>query len=248
MSECAIKHVKHPVGAGKGSARVLSVCAALPPVLPGPHATDGSLCSSRIASRPIRGALHGLRAPRHRTPRYVVVGTCSLAQCSSPSSQAPASVRRAKRWPTWLRSSQVRLTHIRSRCVSALHAHMFSDCGRAEDLVENLCKALVLFYLVPTPEDLNEWENEPENYFNEELRCARGLPSSIAIPLTTIVSMWLSLSAADAHGPTDGRPAPRSCSARSSTSTPRRPAPPSTTSSPNSSRVRLIFIDLLLIS
>jgi hypothetical protein len=43
-------------------------------------------------------------------------------------------------------------------------------------LVENLCKALVLFYLVPTPEDLSEWENEPENYFNEELRCALGLP------------------------------------------------------------------------
>jgi hypothetical protein len=37
-------------------------------------------------------------------------------------------------------------------------------------VVDNLCKALVLFYLVSTPEDLNEWESEPENYFNEELR------------------------------------------------------------------------------
>lgn len=180
-----ILHMKYPVGAGKGSARVLSVCAALPPVLPGPHAPDDSLCSSRIASRPIRGALHGLRAARHRTPRFVVVvvrstlrTTRSLGQCSPPppSSQAPASVRRAKRSPTWLRSSRVRLTHTRALCLRS-HTHLFSNCVRAEDLVENLCKALVLFYLVPTPEDLSEWENEPENYFNEELRCALGLPS-----------------------------------------------------------------------
>lgn len=42
-----------------------------------------------------------------------------------------------------------------------------------EDVVENLVKALILYYLLPTVDDLHEWESDPEFHFNEELRLCR---------------------------------------------------------------------------